>query len=139
MRREEFKVWLTVPVRWGDMDAFGHVNNAAYFTYCESARIRYFETIGLETDRLQSEGPAVVSATCNFRRQVRHPATLKVGARVTKIGKSSFTLEYGLYLEETEELVADGVSIAVWMDYVNGRSKALPEIHRSSMQQLDLL
>ena len=139
MRREEFNVWITVPVRWGDMDAFGHVNNAAYFTYCESARIRYFEMIGLTVDGSQDEGPAVVSATCNFRRQVQHPATLEVGARVTKIGKSSFTLEYGLYLEDTEDLVADGISIAVWMDYVEGRSKELPAEYRKSMQELDHL
>jgi acyl-CoA thioester hydrolase len=119
------------------MDAFGHVNNAAYFTFCESARIRYFETIGISAERPEGEGPAVVSATCNFRQQVRHPATLEVGVCVSKLGNSSFTLEYGMYLEGTTDLVGDGSSVAVWMDYLKGRSKALPDVHRASIQRLD--
>ena len=137
MKRQDFNVWINVPVRWGDMDAFGHVNNAAYFTYCESARIRYFERIGISAARPAGEGPAVVSASCNFRRQVRHPATLEVGVRVSKVGNSSFTLEYGLYLEGLEDLVADGISVAVWMDYLRERSKTLPEAHRRSIEGLD--
>jgi acyl-CoA thioester hydrolase len=137
MRREDFNVWITVPVRWGDMDAFGHVNNAAYFTYCESARIRYFEEIGISAARPHGEGPAVVSASCNFHRQVRHPAILEVGARVTTIGNSSFTIAYGIYLEDLKDLVADGTSVAVWMDYVKERSKVLPEEHRRAIEELD--
>ena len=93
--RDDYHVWITVDVRWGDMDAFGHVNNAKYFTYCESARIRYFEELDLEAYREhESHGPAVVSATCNFIRQVHYPATLDVGVRAAKIGRSSFTLDY---------------------------------------------
>ena len=76
--REDFRHWLPLEVRWGDMDAYGHVNNAKYFTYCESARMSYFDAVRLDEFRgAESHGPAVVTATCNFRRQVHHPASLE--------------------------------------------------------------
>ena len=131
--RDDFRVWITLDVRWGDMDAFGHVNNAKYFTYCESARIRYFEELDLEAYREhESHGPAVVSATCNFIRQVHYPATLDVGVRAAKIGRSSFTLDYVILRHGSDEVVADGNSVAVWVDYAAGTSIPVPEAIRIS-------
>ncbi len=136
--RDDFRRWITVPVRWGDMDAFGHVNNAKYFTYCESARIAYFEAIGLTGQReAVGEAPAVVSATCNFLAQVHYPATLEVGVRTVKIGRTSFTLEYGIYRAGTEELVADGSSVVVWVDYGAGKSATLPEELKQRIRAID--
>lgn len=136
--REAFQHWQPIDVRWGDMDAFGHVNNAAYFTYCESARISYFEVLDLDAHRgAPDHGPAVVTATCNFHRQVHHPAALDVGARATKIGGKSFTLEYVILRRDSEELVADGSSVVVWVDYAAGRSIPLPEPLKESIRRLD--
>ncbi len=136
--RENFKVWITVPVRWGDMDAMGHVNNATFFTFCESARIRYFEIIGLDEFREHDrQGPAVVSATCNFRRQVVYPATLEVGARVSRIGTKSFTFQLEIYSQNSDETVADGTSVAVWVDYAEGKAMPLPEGLRERIRELD--
>lgn len=136
--REQYRLWETIPVRWGDMDAFGHVNNARYFTYCESARISYFAAIRLQDFREhERQGPAVVSATCNFRRQVHHPATLEVGVRATRLGNSSFTLEYGIFSQGEEEPVADGSSVVVWLDYAAGSSIRLPETLRQAIRLFD--
>jgi acyl-CoA thioester hydrolase len=64
-----------IAVRWGDMDSMGHVNNAKYFTYCESARMSYFAAIRLPDHReVPTQGPALAAATLNFRRQIRYPA-----------------------------------------------------------------
>jgi acyl-CoA thioester hydrolase len=117
-----------LPVRWGDMDTMGHVNNARYFTYCESARMSYFAAIRM-LDHRESElqGPALASATLNFRRQVRYPAVIEVATRVTEIGRSSFKMEYELFLQGTDERVADGTGIIVWVDYGTGTSNPLPE------------
>jgi acyl-CoA thioester hydrolase len=135
--RERFKAWLKIEVRWGDMDAFGHVNNARYFTYCESARIRYFEVVGLSEHQRDKVGPSVVSASCNFRRQLRYPETLEVGARAVRLGRSSFTLEYGIFREGSEELVADGASVVVWTDFEAESSTALPAALRARITDLD--
>ena len=135
---DDYRIRIPIEVRWGDMDAFGHVNNAKYFTYCESARIRYFEELGIDTRREgEPQGPAVVSATCNFRRQVHHPATLEVGARVTHIGRTSFTIEYLIVRRDDEEVVADGSSIVVWVDYSEGRSVLVPEGLREKIREID--
>ncbi len=133
--RDQFKHWESVTVRWGDMDALGHVNNAKYFTYCESARISYFVAIGLwkyrEHDR---QGPAVVTATCNFKQQLYYPAILDVGARVSEIRNRSFTLEYIVYRQGTDELVADGSSVVVWVDYDANQAIPLPKELRAAIQ-----
>lgn len=136
--RDDYRLWLPIDVRWGDMDAFGHVNNAKYFTYCESARIAYFDRIDLDACKEAPEhGPAVVTATCNFRQQVHHPAELDVGARVTKVGRTSFTIEYVILRRGTEEVVADGSSVAVWVDYGAGKSIPVPDELKRRIRELD--
>jgi acyl-CoA thioester hydrolase len=136
--RERFRVWYTVDVRWGDMDSFGHVNNAKYFTYYESARIRYFQEVGM-LDHYESrrQAPAMVTTTCNFRRQARYPETLEVGIRIVKIGKSSFTHEYCIFLKDQDTVVADGTSVCAWIDYDANQSIMLPESLRARMHEID--
>jgi len=126
--RERFKVWAPVSVRWGDMDAYGHVNNAVFFTYFEGGRITYFERLGIK-DRSESNpvAPALASATINFRQQLHFPAELEVGIRVTKIGRSSFGFEHVLVRAGTEEIVADGTSVIVYVDYRVGKSTPIPD------------
>ena len=97
LTRADFRHWISVEVRWGDMDFQGHVNNAVYFTYCESARISLYTEIGRYGRHASEEGPSLVSATCHFKRQVIFPATLDVGVRVGEIGHRSFHMHYGLF------------------------------------------
>jgi acyl-CoA thioester hydrolase len=113
VRRGDFRCWVKIPVRWGDMDAIGHVNNAAYFTYCESARIDYFDRIGLGRFMEAAEGLAFAHAALNFRREVRYPAVVEVGVRVPDVRNRSFRMDYGMFLETTGTLVADGTSVSM--------------------------
>ncbi len=117
-----------VSVRGGDVDSMGHVNNAKYFTYCESARMSYFAAVRMN-DHKEAElhGPALAAANLNFRRQVRWPAELEVATRITEIGRSSFKMEYEIFHRGTGERVADGTGVVVWVDYGTGRSIPLPE------------
>lgn len=136
MSRSTFKHWITEPVRWGDMDALGHVNNAVYFVFCESVRMSFFLEIDLPrfVPAGENHGPALVTATCNFKQQVHHPATLDVGLRVARLGGKSFTLEYGMFRAGSEELVADGSSVVVWVDYGAGASLPIPESLRPVLE-----
>lgn len=136
--RSDFEIWEPQQVRWGDMDAFGHVNNTTYFTYCESARMRYFRAAGLgELRAAPPVGPAAVNANCNFLRQLHAPDELDVGVRVREIGRSSFTFEYGIFRRGEDQLVAYGSSVVVWVDYAAGRSVALPESLRRRISEID--
>ena len=127
-----------IPVRWGDMDTMGHVNNAKYFTYCESARMSYFAAIRMMEHREnERQGPAAASAALNFRRQVRYPAVIEVATRVTEIGRSSFKMEYELTLQDTGDRVADGSGVIVWVDYGTGKSTPLPEGLKEAIREYE--
>jgi acyl-CoA thioester hydrolase len=116
-----------VTVRWGDLDSMGHVNNAVYFTYCESARMSYFAAVRMNDHReAERHGPALAAANLNFLRQVHWPAELDVRTWVSEIGRSSFRMEYEIVRRNTGERVADGAGVIVWVDYGTGRSIPLP-------------
>src|SRR5437868_10202301 len=86
---------ITLPVQWGDQDAFGHVNNVVYFRWFESARIAYGNRIGLaDLKATQNIGPILAAIACNYRRQLNYPDTVQVGARITRIGRSSMTMDH---------------------------------------------
>ena len=134
--RADFRFWWPVTVRWGDMDAMGHVNNIVYFQYLESARIGYFERLMGWSERDQGgerQGPVVVSQTFNYRRQVYYPAELEVGVRCREVRNRSFVLEYGLFRNGTDELIGDGTSVTVWLDYGTSKPLPIPQILREAV------
>jgi len=133
-----------IAVRWGDMDTMGHVNNAKYFTYCESARMSYFRAVRMAEHFEEGRfGPALAAAQLNFRQQVRYPAEIEVETRVVEIGRSSFKMEYTLVRSdrsdrsEHRERVADGSGVIVWVDYSTGRPAPLPEELRAAIRGLE--
>jgi len=124
-----------IRVRWGDVDSMGHVNNAKYFTYCESARMSYFAAIGLDGFRDGGRfGPALAAANLDFKKQVHYPAELEVRTRVAKLGRTSFTMEYEIVDVATEERAAAGSGVIVWIDYGSGRPVPIPDALRQAMQ-----
>jgi len=138
-KRSDFKCWIQVDIRWGDMDALGHVNNTKYFTFCESARIRYFESLALNLKPNINQGPTLAHANLNFRKQVHYPNKLDVGVKVSSIKTRSFQMDYGLFVADTETIVAEGFSIIVWADYKLGKSADMPEIIRTAIEKLENL
>ncbi|HTQ80623.1 MAG TPA: thioesterase family protein [Thermoanaerobaculia bacterium] len=127
-----------IEVRWGDLDSMGHVNNAKYFTYCESARMSYFRAVSMDDHREGGRfGPALAAAHLNFRRQVRYPSSLEVATRVTEIGRSSFRMEYEIRDRAAGERVADGFGVIVWTDYQSGRSTPLPAAFKETLQSFE--
>jgi acyl-CoA thioester hydrolase len=133
--RAEFSFWWPVTVRWGDMDAMGHVNNIIYLQYLESARVGYFEAIGWGTRIVdgRKQGPVVVSQTFNYRRQVVYPDELEVGLHCDAIRNRSFVLRYGVFRKGTENLVGDGSTVAVWLDYEAGKAVEIPPSIRHAL------
>lgn len=132
--RDAFKFWSSIPVRWGDMDAMGHVNNAVYFKYCESARIELLRGLGIAGRGEGSpQGPTLVHTACDFKREVKYPATLDVGVRIVTMTQRSFRMQYGMFFEGTETLVAVAVSVNAWMDYTAGRAIHLPDELRAAL------
>ncbi len=118
---------MTIPIRWGDMDAMGHVNNASYFRYFETVRIEWMHSIGAAPNP-DGEGPVIVNAFCNFIRQLEFPGTVLARHYVANPGRSSF--DTYLTLERTDDpgvVCANGGATTVWVDFKEQRSMPMPD------------
>ena len=123
-----------VTVRWGDMDAYNHVNNSVYATYVEEARIRWF--CSLHPDWKSAEAAPILAAlNTNFRRPIEWPAELVVEMHAGRIGRSSFTATFRIFdRNQTDTLYAEGDSVIVWIDPRTGSPIPLPAHVRSALE-----
>ena len=138
LSRSAFPVVITIPIHWGDMDALGHVNNARYFTYIESARFAYFRESHIGALREEpDQGPVLASTRCDFRRQLHYPAEIDVGARVSRVGTTSFTMEYAIFDHETGDLIANGEGALVWVNYDEGVPIPVPDAVKTRIQEIE--
>ncbi|TFY98755.1 acyl-CoA thioesterase [Ramlibacter rhizophilus] len=124
---------MTLAIRWGDMDAMGHVNNTVYFRYLETIRIEWLRSLGGPPDP-KGQGPVIVNAFCNFHRQLEYPGDLRVRMYASDPGRSSFetwaTIER---LDDPGVVYASGGATTVWVDFPAGKSAALPDWLRAQL------
>ena len=134
----DFPVVIELPVQWGDQDMFGHVNNTVYFRWFESARIAYLERLGL-AHRVSSNnlGPILAAIGCNYRKQIKYPDTVQIGARVARLGRTSITMEHHLWSQANAAIGADGQSTVVVFDYVANKPRAIPDEMRKVIEELE--
>ena len=124
---------LEMPIRWGDMDAMGHVNNTVYFRYMEQIRISWFDAMGVGPDPL-GQGPLIVNASCTFLRQLEYPGTVLARQYIGAIGRSSVeTFIDLLRTDDAQTVYAQGAAKVVWVDYPKRKSAPLPENVRRAM------
>jgi acyl-CoA thioester hydrolase len=120
-----------IPVRWGDMDAFGHVNNTIYFRYAEQARIDWLETFGLNDVVKSDSGPVIINASCTFLKPVVYPATVNVDILIGEPGRSSLPTYFEIRCEgDDTTLYAEGAVKIVWWNPGSGNSQPLPDFIR---------
>jgi acyl-CoA thioester hydrolase len=133
-----YPVVIKVPVRWGDMDAFQHVNNIVYFQYFESVRIEYFERIhAMDHLRETGVGPILASTQCRFRFPVTYPDTLLVGAKVTDLGEDRFTHRYLAVSQIHEKVAAEGDGVVVTFNYRTNQKAPIPAQIRQRIYGLE--
>ena len=146
---------MRVPIRWGDMDAMGHVNNTSYFRYLETVRIDWMHSIGcgfwgqspnspsrkadpagtthgvaakLVSDPNNREGPVIINAFCNFYKQLEYPGLVAVKMYVSDPGRTTFE-SWGT-MERAEEpgvVYAAGGATTIWVDFTSQKAKTLPD------------
>jgi acyl-CoA thioester hydrolase len=121
---------LELDVRWGDMDALGHVNNAVYFTYIEQARIAWMESLRGDWHSVKA-APVLARVECDFRRPLHHPARVRIGMSTVRVGNSSLTLAVSIRHADTGEEHASAHTVLVWVDPASGKPVPLP----SSVQE----
>lgn len=122
-------------IRWGDLDAYGHVNNAAYLTYLEECRLRWFETLP-EPWYQEHAAPVLASSHLEFRRSIVWPEELIVETRATRVGNSSLTLAHRIVsARDPGTLYLEATVVMVWVDRTSGRAVPLPEVIRRAAAQ----
>ncbi len=123
-----------IPIRWGDMDAMGHVNNTIYFRYMEIVRIEWLHSLGGAPDP-KGTGPVIVNAFCNFLKQLEYPGEILARHYVARPGRTSFetyiTLER---LDDPGVIYASGGAKTVWVDFPAGKSVPLPDWLRAKLE-----
>jgi len=118
---------MVIPIRWGDMDAMGHVNNTIYFRGREIIRIEWLHKAGGAQDQ-QGDGPVIVNAFCNFIKQLEYPGDILARHYVANPGRSSF--DTFITLERTDQpgvTYASGGATTVWVNFREQKSVPLPD------------
>ena len=122
----------TIPIRWGDMDAQGHVNNTIYFRYMEQARIEWLERVAELIGPVSGLGSVIVNASCTFIEPLAHPGTVEVRMFVGPPGRSSVDTQYEVWVGARK--CAEGAAKLVWIDHATQRSTPLPEALRALLR-----
>jgi acyl-CoA thioester hydrolase len=134
----DYPVVIEIPVAWGEMDAYGHVNNIVYFRYFESARIAYFLKLDSpDFVNRNSLGPILASTSCRFRTPLSFPDRLSVGARVARVDEDRFVMFYAVYSHRLQKIAAEGEGTIVCFDYRENRKALLPAELRRKISELE--
>ena len=123
----------TMPIRWGDMDAYGHVNNTVYFRYMEQARVEWIEALKVVV-RPGGEGPVIINASCTFLVPMTYPGSVEVKTFVGKLGRSSVETFVEMRIVGEATLYAEGAAKVVWMDTQTGKSVPIPDHVRAEIE-----
>lgn len=133
-----FPVVIELPIQWGEMDAYGHVNNTVFFRFFESARIAFLDRCGFLAAHGKLEVGAILHSTaCRFRRPLFYPDTISVGARASEVLTDRFIMEYKIVSHSQDEVVAEGTGTVVSFDYTTRSKTDLPEMVREGLARLD--
>lgn len=122
---------MRLAVRWGDMDAMGHVNNTVYFRYMETARIEWMVSVGCNPDPA-GQGPVIVNAFCNFYEQLEYPAEILLKQYVSSPARTTF--DSWSTIERTDRpgvIVAAGGATVIWVDFPLQKAATLPDWMRA--------
>lgn len=116
-----------IKLAWGEMDAFGHVNNAVYFRHIETGRSAYFTEIGIfDFMKKHQIGPILAETTLKFIQPLVYPDTIQVVTEITKVKNTSFLMDFKI-ISKKLGLAAKGNAVIVMVDYKIGKKTLIPE------------
>ena len=127
-KQVQFDFKIPMKVAWGDMDAFGHVNNVSYARYFETARAEYFSSFNLWSAKLekQTSGPVLIHMDLDYRRQTSYPETLTLSVGITKASRRSFSMGCSMW-NEARDCVLTASADFMWFDFTAGKPVSIPE------------
>src|ERR1043166_9126911 len=127
-----------LPVVWGEMDSYRHVNNVVYFRYFQAARLEYFRRMGwFEYEEQTGVGPILAATSARFRRPLTYPDTIWVAVRVRDLQEDRFTMEYRLVSRKLAAVAAEGTGTIVTYHYAQGVKTPIPDELRRRIAELE--
>jgi len=121
-----------IAIRWGDMDAYRHVNNTVYFRYMEQVRVEYLESIGYAIVPTGT-APVIINSSCTFLIPLTYPGVVEVKMFLGAPGHSSIPSSYEMRLQGDDAVCATGAAKIVWIDMASGKSVAIPDTLRARL------
>lgn len=120
---------LEITVDWADIDWFGHVNNVEILRYIQTARVHFWESVGINSaPHVSGYGPVLASVNCNFKHRLHYPGKINIVTQVAFIKNSSFGLKHAI-LDANHRTCALGEDVIVMFDYLNNiKSEITTEI-----------
>ena len=121
---KDYPLHVELQTRWRDLDAFGHVNNAVFATYIETARGTLFKRWNLPFNGA-GHSLTVAAITINYHQQLKHPTNMIIGQKITRIGNTSFDVKSGLF-DKNDQIypIATSKVIVVCFDF--DKQKSVP-------------
>jgi len=134
----DYPVITTIPLVWGDHDAFGHVNNLVYLRWAEAGRVEYLLRIGQFPELPPAAvAPILASVKCDYRRVMNYPDTAYVGTRVSRIGNSSVRMEHRIVSHNLDDIAAEVDSTLVMLDYSRNKPVTVSAEVRNIVGELE--
>jgi acyl-CoA thioester hydrolase len=135
---QAFPVVVVQNVVWGEMDSYGHVNNAVYFRYFENARLEYFRRLGWnELKESSGVGPILRDTWARYRLALTYPDTIAIGARAVQVEEDRFLLEHLIVSRQLSAIATEGKGTIVSYHYREGKKVPLPELVRAGIRRLE--
>ena len=138
MERDDFAYFFVENTRWGDLDAIGHINNVLYARYYESARTSYFGDL-LDIKFVSKTPISLILADMKiaYLQQLHHPASMQIGARVSRIGGSSMQFDAAVFVEGNDHAISTSRASLVWFDYSQNQSVKIPQDVRENISEFE--
>lgn len=137
---QRFSHSIELPVIWGDMDAFQHINNTVYFRYFENVRIEYFELAGINQLMAKERvGPILGETSCRYQLPVTYPDRITIGTSVSAIKPKRFTMQYEIFSHQQNGIAAKGIGEIVYLDYKTGETCLIPQSIIQGIEKIEQL
>ncbi|MHA2181359.1 MAG: acyl-CoA thioesterase [Promethearchaeota archaeon] len=134
---KSFPVVLEMPIRWGDMDARGHVNNTIYYRYFESSRIALFELLNVYKDPTTALiAPILSYQNCYYKAPLTYPDTIHIGAKIQGIEESKIIIHHSIMSKKLNRIAAEGEAHIVWYNYEEKKKSIIPKDLKQELLKL---
>lgn len=138
MKRSDFSHFIRLPVRWGDADALGHINNVQYARYLESGRVAYYhDALGINFEPNTKVSLILADLRLSYLSQVHYPCELDIATRVSRLGGKSLNMEAAIFFAGEDKPVLKSESVMVWFDYASNTTQPIPDEVRQRLRDFE--